>query len=236
MVPETHATETGQSHRSRKEITLCWSTILTDRTAQAKLSDDPMHEAGDCGRIDTSADRIVQNHPTLYRRSLGQGFDALPTVLRDFHDLPFGGMAQGVLLVTRGKGLLRQIMAGLMRLPKPGDEVPVFLEVRVQDDTEWWIRNFASHRIVTRQWLEDGLLIEAAGPLRFGFRMAADPAGMRFEFARCWISSLPVPLALSPRVNASAAEYEDGWWVRVSVEVPILGLLTQYEGKMAPRC
>ena len=123
-----------------------------------------------------------------------------------------------------------------MRLPLPGEAVPVCLEVQTSAEGECWIRDFASQRLVTKQWLQDGLLIETAGPLRFGFRMAADAAGMRFEFARCWLLGLPLPVALSPRVQATVSEYENGWWVCVRMELPALGLLTQYEGKMTPQC
>ena len=131
---------------------------------------------------------------------------------------------------------MRQLLALAMRLPSPGDTVPVHLQVHVCGETEHWTRDFGSQRLVTMQWLDRGLLIETAGPLRFGFRLSADDMGMRFEFVRCWFAGLPLPFVFAPRVTASASEYEEGWWVRVYVEAPILGMLTQYEGKVTPQC
>lgn len=172
---------------------------------------------------------------TLYRRALGESFDRLPPVLRTFHDEPFGGRAQGTLCITRGQGRLRYLAALLMRLPPPGQQVPVRLQVRTDGAAEHWTRDFGTLRLVTKQWLHNGLLIETAGPLRFGFRVAAEAQILRFAFARCWLLGLPLPRVLSPRVEAEAHAQEDGWWIRVAISVPILGLLTQYEGKVVPQ-
>ena len=123
-----------------------------------------------------------------------------------------------------------------MRLPEPGEQVPVLLNMQVEADSECWTREFGSLRLVTQQWLHHGLLIETAGPSRFGFRLSAGATQMRFEFVRCWLLGVPLAFALSPRVNASASIYEDGWWIHVRVEVPVLGMLVQYEGKVVPEC
>jgi len=173
---------------------------------------------------------------TLYRQTLGDAFDNLPQVLKTFHAHPDGAAARGTLRITRGQGWLRQTMASLMRLPASGEQVPVLLNVQVNAGIERWSRQFGSLRLVTRQWLWQGLLIETAGPLRFGFRLSANATEMRFDFARCWLLGMPLPFALAPRVNARASEYEDGWWIHVCVEVPVLGMLAQYEGKVVPEC
>lgn len=178
---------------------------------------------------------VNKMHP-LYRRTLGDAFDSLPPVLRRFHEQSPEAGAQGTLHITRGSGRIRQALAALMRLPLPGEQVPVVLQVQTVGEAEHWRRDFGTLRLVTQQWLQDGLLIETAGPLRFGFRLTADAKEMRFEFARCWFVGMPLPTALAPRVNATASEYEDGWWLRVRIDVPLLGMLTQYEGKVTPQC
>lgn len=180
--------------------------------------------------------RAEQPVISLYRKALGETFDRLPTALWHFHANPEDAAAAGVLRITRGSGWLRNTLATLMRLPPQGEQVPVSLQVHLIGEQEQWTRDFGSLRLITRQWFWRGLLLEAAGPLRFGFRLTADATGMRFEFARCWFLGAPLPLALSPQVHAEARDQETGWWISVRVEVPVLGVLVQYEGEVRPQC
>jgi len=174
--------------------------------------------------------------PTLYRRLLGETFQTLPPVLRDFHGLPGGGSARGIFCVTRGKGWLCRALADRMRLPPQGDIVALQLRVVVEGDQERWVRRFDGVRFQTVQSARAGLLIETAGPLRFGFRVAAGPECLRFEQVRGWLYGLPLPHALMPRVmaTATATAREASWAVDVGVELPLIGLLARYSGEMVP--
>lgn len=172
--------------------------------------------------------------PTLYRALLGESFERLPPALRAFHDLPEGACAAGPLRVTRGAGRLRSIAADLMRLPGASACVPARLEVLPEGDHDRWIRHFGSHRIQTRQWRHGSLLVEAAGPLRFGMRLVATDRALRFEFARGWLGPMPLPRRLCVRVDADATGADDGWRIDVRVSAPVLGLLVRYEGLVTP--
>jgi len=179
---------------------------------------------------------LVHQPQSLYRQTLGDAFEGLPPVLKRFHEQPSEAMACGTFQVIRGKGWIRGVLATLLHLPPPGERVPVVLHVQMLGEVESWTRKFDTLHLVTRQWLQDGLLMEAAGPMRFGFRMTADATGMRFEFARCWFVGIPLPSALSPQVNATVSEYEEGWWLQVRIDFPLLGMLTRYEGKVTSQC
>ena len=172
----------------------------------------------------------------LYRLACGDPFNCLPDVLRAFHSLPSGGQARGELTITRGPGRIRGKCADLMRLPPAGEGVAVRLEVQVHAERERWIRDFGAHRLVTEQWCRSGLLVEAAGPMWFGFRLTADETRMEFAMERCWLLGLPLPLFLAPRVDAVVTGRASGWWTVVNVRVPLLGLLARYEGEMRPLC
>jgi Domain of unknown function (DUF4166) len=172
--------------------------------------------------------------PPLYRRLLGEAFETLPAALRDFHGRAGGGTARGVLCVTRGKGWLANALADRMRLPAQGDQVAMRLRVLVEGDRERWVRDFDGVRMETGQWLHAGLLVEAAGPLRAGFRVAAGLEGLRFELARAWLFALPLPRALVPHTTAEARAEESGWRIDVRVEAPFIGLLARYHGGVVP--
>jgi hypothetical protein len=90
--------------------------------------------------------------PLLYHRILGERFDALPTVLRRFHDNEGGGRACGTFRVERVPGRLRNAIASILGMPRAGSDVSVRLHVVVEGDRERWVRDFGGHRVVTVQW------------------------------------------------------------------------------------
>jgi len=123
-----------------------------------------------------------------------------------------------------------------MRLPAAGREVPTRLQVVVEGEREIWIRDFGTLRLRTRQWHHRGLLIEQAGPIRFGLRVRANAEGLRFDTERCWLGWLPLPARVAPRVTANITARETGWSVDVQIAVPGLGLLARYTGEVTPEC
>ena len=172
----------------------------------------------------------------LYRKLLGESYNELASVLIRFHDLP-DGEARGVLRITHGEGLVRRLMANLMRLPKPGECVPVHLRVEGGTEREVWIRRYGDQTLVTRQWEHGGLLVEAAGPYRIGFKLSVKEKGLRFDFVRAWMGVLPIPRPMALRVEADAkpVEHADSWWIDVCISAPILGQLARYEGEVTPQ-
>lgn len=171
----------------------------------------------------------------LYRRILGPAFDTLPPALQGFHDREGGGSASGVFCIVHGRGRLRGALARLARLPDPGNGVPVRLQVITEGARERWIREIGDRRLETLQWHDRGLLVEAVGPIRCGYRVVVSPEGMRLQSLRGWWYSLPLLPVLTPRVEAVVAGQGDAWRVHVRIELPLLGLLAGYEGEVTPR-
>jgi hypothetical protein len=172
--------------------------------------------------------------PTLYRRLLGGAFDTLPAVLRCFHEQEAGGSARLVFHVSHGDAWLCRAAAKIARLPEPGAEVRGCLRVVVEGERERWVREMDGRRIETLQWHADGRLVEATGLLRLGFEVTGDADGLRFRSVRGWLGGLPLLPPLLPKVTASIVGQRAGWWVTVRVELPVLGLLMQYEGEAIP--
>jgi hypothetical protein len=90
--------------------------------------------------------------PSLYHRILGAQFDALPAVLRRFHDAKGGGRARGTLRVDRPAGRWRNALASLLGLPRAALVVPVQLRVVMQGERERWLRDFPGDRVETVAW------------------------------------------------------------------------------------
>jgi hypothetical protein len=172
--------------------------------------------------------------PSLYRRLLGRDFDRLPAALRGFHDSAGGGSGAGVFRVWRSAGASARAVARALRLPPEGDGVAVTLQVAVRHEREVWERTFGAHRVRTKQWLEDGRLIERAGGARLVFDVAADERGMRFRSVGfAWLGA-PLPRGLAPEVEADVEGFDAHWEVAVVVRAPRLGVITSYEGRITP--
>ena len=175
------------------------------------------------------------NAPTLYQRLLGKDFTRLPPILQQFHSLPEGGCAEGVIAVERGAGVLRQVAAHISRLPKAGAAVPLRLQVMPQAGKELWLRHFDGQCVQTLQWQEGPYLVEKAGPLRFVFQLAADEHGLTFYPQPNRMCGLQLPERMTLRVSARARGAGDSWHITVTITAPLLGPITNYSGKITPQ-
>jgi hypothetical protein len=172
--------------------------------------------------------------PSLYRRILGERFDALPEVLRRFHDAPGGGQARGTFQVERGAGRVRSGMASLMGMPEAGTDVPIRLQVIVDGERERWVRHFREQRVETVQWMRGDLLMEAFGLTSFSSALVIDGSCLRYEFRRAWWAGIPLPPGMAPFVDGRVDAGEDGWRVSVRIGAPFLGELVHYQGWIGP--
>jgi hypothetical protein len=177
---------------------------------------------------------------TLYESVLGDRFAALPPVLRRFHARG-DARAHGILRVERGRGPLVRLAAWIMNMPPASDHAVVELRVVVEDGREVWTRSFTipgderGPPMITRQWREDGYLVEAVGPTRTYFELESEPEGMCFRQRRCTILGIPIPRMLAPHVHARASSFDtEGWEVEVRISLPVIGLLVEYAGRLIP--
>jgi len=160
----------------------------------------------------------------------------LTPALARFHSTRSGAVATGVFRIVRAHGFIRNICSWIMHLPPAGKRVFVRLEVIERKYGEQWVRDFSGHRLVTKQWIRNGLLIESSGPFRFGFRLSVEDKTLKFRMARCWMLGIPLPLPLAPRVTADITGREASWRTVVEVGAPFVGPLVRYEGEMVPEC
>lgn len=171
----------------------------------------------------------------LYRRVMGDEFDRLPPVLRQFHGSLVGASASGAVRVSRGGGIIGRRFGGLLGLPEVGDAVPIRVEVRIEGEKEHWVRWFDDEAETTRQWADDGLLVEEAFPFRFRFELITDGASLEFrQHDVKLLALLPFPSFVSPHTQARMTARDDGWDVRVSVSVPLVGVVIEYLGFVTP--
>lgn len=165
---------------------------------------------------------------------LGSDFERLPPVLRAFHGATGGATARGVLRVRHGPSRLARVLARALRVPPEGDEIPVTLLTVPRGDGEIWDRTFRTSRLRTTQSLSEGKLVEYYGASALTFHVTADDHGMRFRSADfTWLGIRP-PGLLRVQVDADVQGFESYWELAVVVRMPRLGVITSYEGRLAP--
>jgi hypothetical protein len=169
----------------------------------------------------------------LYQRLLGASFERLPPVLRRFH-AQGGGEAECTFAVGRHAGPLHGLVARAAGLPAVTPSARVVLHVRVDGEREFWTRVFPDRSLRTAQWLEQGRLIEQAGPLQVSFDVAADESGMRIISRGCRVFGVPLPRAFAPAVTAMVHGAANGWEVEVMIALPLLGTIGAYSGTVVP--
>jgi Domain of unknown function (DUF4166) len=125
-----------------------------------------------------------------------------------------------------------RMLARLVGLPGSGE---VSMDLRIRPDAlgETWSRRFGERPVVTRQWEEDGLLVEERGLLQFLFSLTAAEGALDFRQVAVRLArgrlSVPLHRWLAPVVSARAWA-ADGACVEVEIRAPAAGLLCAYQG------
>ena len=180
---------------------------------------------------------VTDANMPLYKRILGETWEALPAPLARLHNVPPEGQkAEGMARVETGKHPFARLLAALYGFPRTGENVPVRVAFRRMEDGELWERDFAGRRFSTLQ-LEgrgyaDKLLEEKFGPITFWMALVLKEGKLHSLTRRWSIFGIPLPLAFAP--NTSVYEYADGndFCFHVEVKHWLMGLLVRYEGKL----
>jgi saccharopine dehydrogenase-like NADP-dependent oxidoreductase len=169
--------------------------------------------------------------PALFRRTLGDQFEALAPEVARIHGAPgtFAGRGR-----ARGASWLAPIRVA-MGLPQPGAYPDLRVTVAAKGDGEAWTRAFGRTRFTShlRPGRELGQFEERFGPIRFTFATDPTPTGFVWRFEGWRLGPLPLPRALAPSIRARAFERNGAYRFRVAVAHPWLGLLFAYAGRLA---
>jgi hypothetical protein len=171
--------------------------------------------------------------PPLYARAMGEAYAALPSAVRQLHDLSRDGGAAGEGTVTRGGGLLARIVAAGMRFPKSGTW-PLHVAFAETDGVELWTRDFGGHRFSSELSRAGAGVTERFGLLRFAFDLPSGSHGLEMRLRRWSAYRLPMPLFLAPRIAAREWEEQGRFRFEVDVSLPLLGPVIGYSGWLEP--
>ena len=174
-------------------------------------------------------------HGDLYPRILGEAWKDLPGSIRSGHAV--GVEKRGRFRVTHGRNYIARQMARWSNLPPQDDSAPVVLQIHAENDSQRWDRRFGTHGFTTLQWADGGRLVERFDGWELHFALRVNGQTLVYEqcAARLCLGSMcfPVPLIFAPRVQATEESAgPNRVHVRVTVTLPLLGLLIAYDGHL----
>ena len=174
----------------------------------------------------------------LYRRLLGDAYDALPTPLRTMHDLRDALRAEGTATVTRGTSPLARLVAAIVGFPQAGENVPVRVDFTRQNGRERWARRFAGRTFHSTQEAGRGrsewLVCERFGPISIGLALVADKGCLRLIVRRWSLFGIPLPRRLAPRSDSYEYAADGRFHFHVAIGHPFTGLIVAYRGFLVP--
>ncbi len=179
-----------------------------------------------------------QNTP-LYQQLLGPAWADLAPAVQHAHRAGSQIDSIGSFDITHGPSRLARWLVHPLGLPPEGQNVPTHLHISSNNSQEHWSRSFGNFSLQTLQYLHsDRLLAECFGKLEFLFQLEVHAGGISFRQHRAAIrlGSLRLPLLswLSPKIVAEEmpGTTEHQTCVHVTVRLPLLGMLIDYQGQM----
>ena len=205
-------------------------------TRELELSDyDRLFE----GRTITTGFRDENDTGPIYRILLGSAFHALPPMVRQLHDIASLRRWSGTASVDAGRSVLSRLIVRFIGFPESGQEIPVSVSFSPGAGGETWTRTFGDRSFSSSQAVGEGrnrhLLVERFGVVKFAMALVVDGDRL-YLVPRSWsVLGVPMPKFLLPRGKTFESEEDGMFHFDVRVELPGVGLVVAYRGRLAPK-
>ncbi|MCK0098070.1 DUF4166 domain-containing protein [Qipengyuania sp. S6317L1] len=175
-------------------------------------------------------------HGPIYRTALGSAFYSLPPQVIELHDSMTERQWVGTAEICRGTSLLAKIVAFCLSAPPNGDNTPVTVTFKPDDNGELWTRNFGGKLFKSHQRLGKEknayLIVEKFGPIDVALAPIIEEQRFRLVPRRWSVFGIPLPKSLLPEGNTF--ESQEGGLFKFDVEIaaPLVGLICSYRGTL----
>jgi saccharopine dehydrogenase-like NADP-dependent oxidoreductase len=187
----------------------------------------------------TTQTQEISAPPPLFRRLLGDAYDALPPAIRQAHEVHGVLVLEGTADATGPDHILSALIAQLFRLPRSGQNLPVRVEMRSEDDgSETWTRIYPG--VTMRSNLRNAdaktqQLDEVFGPVSVRLQWKADKRCLQLRTISARVCGFPLPDFLRPRSRAGETVGKDGQFhFDVPIALPLIGNIVHYKGTLRP--
>lgn len=180
--------------------------------------------------------------PTPVEAWFGDGFARLHPSLQALHRE--GGRLEGRVGFRVGRGLAGTIGRRVLRrlgIDPASPEQRLVVDIRHVDGVLRWARRFGDGPEAV-SWFQpvgrwpEGHWEERAGPLRLRLMVDTDGGGWRWRQIGCRLWVLPLPVWLSPAVDAGKRIEDGRYRFDVAIRLPLLGEILAWGGHLRMAC
>jgi len=168
----------------------------------------------------------------LWRRILGDEFDALPAAVRAMFDHNGHRFARGTADVVAGDSVIARICIALSGFPAPGTDIPVSILFLSEGAADIWYRTFRNRTFASRHSGSDHVLYEQFGALTFVFRLGGSADAVRFDMTETWLFGITLPRWARPRIAASQSQADGRFRFEIAVDLPVVGRMVRMTGTL----
>jgi hypothetical protein len=173
----------------------------------------------------------------LFRRLLGNAYDALPPVIRQAHQVHGVLVLEGKADAASPDHVLGTFVAWLFRLPRSGSDMPVRVEMRSENDgSETWTRIYPGVTMRSNLRIADSAthqVDEVLGPLSIRLQWNPSGRGLQLQTISARMFGCPLPEFFRPRSHASETVGADGQFhFDVPIALPLIGTIVHYKGNL----
>jgi hypothetical protein len=193
---------------------------------------DIEHVTAELGIDSGSMQQVEQS---LFERALGKTFAGLPSTVRKIHDTRIYKRFEGRSTVTRGHGMVVNLIGTAFGFPKSRRDIPTIVTIQRDGQKEIWTRQFGSAKfgsLLSPAQGKRGVMTERFGLLSFDIDLEARGGCLYYPVARARIGPILLPWFLTPSSETVEQQgLEDGrFHFSVKIALPFFGHLVSYEG------
>jgi len=162
-------------------------------------------------------------------KHLGKNYNSLAELVKQAHTGDI--RLEGDVVVRHGNSLAKYI-ARTLKLPPAGESVHLVVNGYHEEQQMRWQREFDGHLMQSCFRLNGEFLVENMGPVKLWLKLVVEQGVLQYHLSKASLWGIRIPSLLSPRLSAYEKEVDQDYVFGVRIDLPILGKLIEYSGKL----
>jgi len=170
---------------------------------------------------------------SLFARSIGAAFDALPEAIRELHETPGRSTWRGEADTQGAEDPVGRLVARVFGFPAARQGCPVKVEVTTDGKRSQWKRRIGKNlfRSELSNARPGGRITERFGPFSFDIVLGPSFSGLAYDIRGWSLGLIPMPAFLAPRSETSESVDAEGRFnFDVLIALPWGSRLVHYRG------